>query len=165
MNQLTATDAAYIAGLFDGEGSIGFRRVHSSDGHTPGCVLRIRITNTHSEVLRWVACVVGAPNKVFKRKPGKAHYLPYYEWSVSSQNALSLLHQIYPYLRIKRLQAEVAFRYEQSPASGSFRGNQYRRVPQEVAELREQFKQELHEVNRTYCGADASALGPQGPNR
>ena len=158
MNTLATADAAYIAGLFDGEGSIGFRRSHgTSKTHSKTSYLRLRITNTHHEVLLWVAAVVGV-GKVFTRPPSGKQRKPYHEWLLGRENVLKLLHQIFPYLRIKRLQAEIAFRFEASVANKSYRA----RLSPEVVALREGFRCEMTVAN---CGADASAYGPQGPSR
>ena len=61
------TDRAYIAGLFDGEGSIHFKRgnekkkKHNGEGYRISNSLRLsmEITMTDESVLRWVHEVLG----------------------------------------------------------------------------------------------------------
>ena len=73
------TDRAYIAGLFDGEGSIHFKRgpekkkKHKGDGHRISNSLRLNmeITMTDKSVLVWVHEVLGVGTLTDKPRKGK----------------------------------------------------------------------------------------------
>ena len=81
------TDRAYIAGLFDGEGSIHFKRgiekkkKHKGKGHRLSNSLRLsmEITMTDQSVLIWVHEVLGVGTLTKKPRKGKrndAGYIP-----------------------------------------------------------------------------------------
>jgi hypothetical protein len=54
-NPLTSEMQAYLAGLFDGEGSINiFKQPNRKDRINPSYFLEISIGNTHKGVLQWV---------------------------------------------------------------------------------------------------------------
>ena len=73
------TDRAYIAGLFDGEGSIYFKRgvekkkKHKGGGHRLSNSLRLsmEITMTDKSVLTWVHEVLGVGTLNKKPRKGK----------------------------------------------------------------------------------------------
>jgi hypothetical protein len=111
INILSDVDAAYLAALIDGEGSISMNKTHTNDNNrnTTYC-LRVKITNTFPGIMDWVALVVGHGN-VCKAKKYHSHYKQSWTWSIVGRRAIDLLYQIYPYLRIKKLQAEVVFEY------------------------------------------------------
>lgn len=56
VKRLSATDAAYIAGLIDGEGSITLTRKHRNENRQPA----ITISNTERILLEFVLRVTGA---------------------------------------------------------------------------------------------------------
>ncbi len=76
---MNEVDAAYIAGLFDGEGSIHFKRgiekkkKHKGDGYRTSNSMRIsmEITMTDYSVLVWVHEVLGVGTLRPKRVKGK----------------------------------------------------------------------------------------------
>ena len=94
-----ATDAAYLAGLIDGEGSIslvkGQTRIHP----------RLEIYNTNRDVLDWVASVFGGT----VCSVGRAHlsHKPEYVWHCGPQHAQTVLEVCRPYLKIKGRQADI----------------------------------------------------------
>ena len=73
------TDRAYIAGLFDGEGSVHFKRgiekkkKHKGKGYRTSNSLRLsmEITMTDESVLRWVHEVLGVGTLNKKPRKGK----------------------------------------------------------------------------------------------
>ena len=74
---ITETDRAYIAGLFDGEGSIYYakraekKKKHNGKGYRTSMSQRIsmEITMTDESVIRWVHEILGCGTVV--RKPRK----------------------------------------------------------------------------------------------
>jgi LAGLIDADG-like domain len=93
-NELSQADAAYIAGLIDGEGSIGLLRRHRGDQRQ----LVISIPNTERQLLEFVLLVAGAGKITRKRVQSEAHTASF-AYTISNQQALDLLRQIRPYLR------------------------------------------------------------------
>lgn len=100
-NVLTEIDAAYLAGLVDGEGSI----MINPRGDT--VTARLTVTNTHRGVLHWLSEVTGL-GKVQAHRPESARHRATWMWVVNGDGALSLLKQLEPFMRIKRQQAMLA---------------------------------------------------------
>lgn len=55
---LSATDAAYIAGLIDGEGTVTLTRKHLNENHQ--LAVSISISNTDLSLLHYVRDAIGA---------------------------------------------------------------------------------------------------------
>ena len=107
------TDRAYIAGLFDGEGSIHFKRgpekkkKHKGKGHRISNSLRLsmEITMTDQSVLRWVHEVLGVGT--LNKKPRKGlrkdgtKYLMQYRWRATFRDAYYVCCLIWPWSHTK----------------------------------------------------------------
>jgi len=94
VKELRAADAAYIAGLIDGEGSITLTRRHSSDQRQ----LVVAISNTEHALLAFVQTIVGA-GRITSKARYCEHHSASYAYAISNRQALKLLRQIEPYLR------------------------------------------------------------------
>lgn len=93
------TELAYLAGIVDGEGSI-VRRTYS-----PGN-WRVVVTNTSDDLITWLHAMSGA--RTYRRQRSERHR-PVSDWTLSrSEDVLLLLEAIAPYMKIKRLRAELA---------------------------------------------------------
>ena len=101
------SDAAYIAGLFDGEGSIEFtKRKEKKRNGTYDCRrISMEISMTDESVLRWVTEVLGVgtltkkPRKGF-RKNG-TRYLMQYRWRCTFRDAYYVCRILWPYAHTK----------------------------------------------------------------
>ena len=101
------SDAAYIAGLFDGEGSIEFtKRKEKKRNGTYDCRrISMEISMTDESVLRWVTEVLGVgtltkkPRKGF-RKNG-TRYLMQYRWRCTFRDAYYVCRVLWPYAHTK----------------------------------------------------------------
>ena len=110
---IAQTDIAYIAGLFDGEGSIHFKRgpekkkKHKGDGHRISNSMRIsmEITMTDHSVLIWVHEVLGVgtltPKKVKGRRKDGTKYLNQYRWRCTFRDAYQVCLLIWPFAHVK----------------------------------------------------------------
>jgi hypothetical protein len=102
-NQLNLTDAAYIAGLIDGEGTVTLSRKHRNENRQ----LAVSISNTERNLLEFVLSVVGA-GKITSKKTVQTHHRPSFTYVIYNRQALSLLEQIQPHLRTyKKARAEL----------------------------------------------------------
>ena len=119
----------YIAGFFDGEGYIQIAK-KSPGGHSRSPYwLMCSMANTHRGVLDEIQKVTGGLVIFHKGTTGRNS--PHYRLSFYTQQALTFLKAIQPYLVIKREEADLAVAfYEHNKASG-FRG----RVKMTEAEL------------------------------
>ena len=106
-------EAAYIAGLFDGEGSVYFTRrpekkkKHKGRGYRYSNSMRIsmEVTMTDESVVRWVHEVLGCGTVV--RKPRKGlrkdgtKFLTQYVWRVTYRDAYQVAKLLWPYAQTK----------------------------------------------------------------
>ena len=110
---IAQTDIAYIAGLFDGEGSIHYKRgpekkkKHNGEGHRISNSMRIsmEITMTDHSVLIWVHEVLGVgtltPKKVKGRRKDGTKYLSQYRWRCTFRDAYQVCLLIWPFAHVK----------------------------------------------------------------
>lgn len=102
-NTLKATDAAYIAGLIDGEGTVTLSRKHKNENRQ----LAVSISNTEIALLDHVLLIIGA-GKITAKKTQESHHTPSFTYALYNRQALVLLEQIQPYLRTyKRQRSEL----------------------------------------------------------
>ena len=107
------TDKAYIAGLFDGEGSIHMKRApekkkkHKGKGHRISNSLRLsmEITMTDRSVLLWLHEVVGCGTLTKKPRKGRrvdgTKYLMQWRWRCTFRDAYYVCCLIWPWSHTK----------------------------------------------------------------
>ena len=105
VHSLSLVDAAYIAGLIDGEGTITLSRKHANDGRQ----LVISISSTERPILDFARERIGA-GKITSKKTAKAHHAPAFTYSIGNRQALNLLLQIQPLLRSYKRQRAALVR-------------------------------------------------------
>jgi len=110
---LNSESAAYIAGLFDGEGSIHFKRgiekkkKHKGEGYRYSNSMRIsmEITMTDYSVLVWVLETLGVgtlrPKTVKGRRKDGTKYLKQYKWRATFRDAYYVCKVLWPYAHVK----------------------------------------------------------------
>ena len=110
---IAETDRAYIAGLFDGEGSIYYakraekKKKHNGDGYRYSMSQRIsmEITMTDEMVIRWVHEVLGVGTVVRKPRKGLRKdgtpYLRQYKWRCTFRDAFYVCCILWPYAHTK----------------------------------------------------------------
>lgn len=102
--KLRATEAAYIAGLIDGEGTVTLSREHIGENRR----LAVSISNTELSILRFVAKATGVGKITNKRTYSRKH-TPSYAYKITNRQALSLLEQIVMHMQsYKRKRAMLA---------------------------------------------------------
>jgi len=103
---LTPTQAAYIAGFLDGEGSILLYTRRDA------IALRVTFANTHRGVLEFLQSTIGAGSVVAKFNYNKSSNKDGFAFQVNADLALSLLRQVVDYLVIKKEQALLAIDFQ-----------------------------------------------------
>tara|TARA_R100001530_G_scaffold125580_1_gene94157 strand:- start:14 stop:436 length:423 start_codon:yes stop_codon:yes gene_type:complete len=102
---MNISDAAYIAGLFDGEGSVDFKRRKEKRGKKTYYCQRIlmRIEMTDESVLNWVrdTLKVGTVRKRNRSPSVKAHWKDRWVYSVRFREALYVCKLLWPYAQVK----------------------------------------------------------------
>ena len=107
------TEIAYIAGLFDGEGSIHYKRgpekkkKHKGKGYRMSNSLRLsmEITMTDQSVLLWVHEVLGVGTLTKKPRKGRrvdgTKYLMQYRWRCTFRDAYYVCLLLWPHAHTK----------------------------------------------------------------
>jgi len=91
---LIREQAAYIAGLIDGEGTISLSRKHRNENRQ----LVVSISNTECKLLEYVHDAVGA-GRITHKRTYRTHHAPSMTYTITNRQALGLLEQIAPYLK------------------------------------------------------------------
>ncbi|GAB5413151.1 MAG: hypothetical protein Cons2KO_07540 [Congregibacter sp.] len=91
---LCIADAAYIAGLIDGEGTITLVRKHAHENRH----LSVTISSTERQVLDFVHGTIGV-GKITGKRTYKSHHRPAFTYGVYNRQALQVLKQIDRFLR------------------------------------------------------------------
>lgn len=92
--RLCPTDAAYLAGLVDGEGSISLTRRHARDQRQ----LVLSVANTEKILLDWILTRTGV-GKITRKRIAENHHTPRFTYAVGNRQALNIPEQIAPYLQ------------------------------------------------------------------
>lgn len=103
MKELTKEDAAYLAGLYDGEGCIGYR-IRRSDGYP---TVSLDVCMTDSKAVDWAQSATGC-GKVYFKKVNRGNRRDVYYWKVTSLDQIAwILKQCRPYMKTKFAEASA----------------------------------------------------------
>lgn len=125
---LAREEAAYIAGVIDGEGTISLSRRHRADNRQ----LVISISSTEPELLEYIQRAARA-GRITRKRAVSAKHTPSVTYVIDNRQALSLLEQVAPYLRTYKAQrAEMVLRdyLRLTPRNGKYSETQ--RLEREV---------------------------------
>jgi hypothetical protein len=140
---LKPVDRAYLAGIVDGEGSIMLIHVKPKPGvrKWENWNLVISISNTDKRLIDYL--VKNFPEGHVFTVEGTGNNRTHYQWKVSSKKALRLLRNVYPYLKLKQKQADVALAMIKTHKLVGRAGH-----PLETVEYRRYLVQEMAALNR-----------------
>ena len=105
---------AYIAGLFDGEGCVQFKKRMETKGRlksgkirrSNSTIITLEMSMTDHPIIRWVHKIlkVGAVNINIKNKSpsSKPHWKDQLRWRCGYRDALKVAKLLFPYARVKR---------------------------------------------------------------
>ncbi|HEY4498775.1 MAG TPA: LAGLIDADG family homing endonuclease [Candidatus Paceibacterota bacterium] len=103
VRELKKEEAAYLAGIIDGEGTVTLTRRNRNDQRQ----LAVTVSSTDRHLLEYVLQIVGV-GKITNKRMNRSNHSPAYTYQLSNRQALSLLKQIAPFLRTyKRDRARV----------------------------------------------------------
>lgn len=91
---LSREDAAYIAGVIDGEGTLSLSRRHRNENRQ----FVISISNTDIRLLNYICRTVGA-GRITRKRISKNIHTPSATYAIDNRQAIDLLGQIAPYLQ------------------------------------------------------------------
>ena len=110
----TPTDLAYLAGLVDGEGWIGYLSTPS-----------IQIDSVSPSLVTGPSVLFGGSVSTQDRKHSKV-----FRWRVHGPTAVGILKALLPYLRYKKRQAELVARMSRYPAKSAIHTAMQKRLKQ-----------------------------------
>ena len=122
-NTMKDTELAYVAGFFDGEGSISITPIAIVTPRQK-CTfsLRAQAVSTNKEAVNTLLSLFGG---VITRKPVCGNRQECWTWRVSNIKAMKFLKLVLPYLRIKRPQAEKAIEFQKHKTRGGKKTEEY----------------------------------------
>jgi hypothetical protein len=138
VQRLSDTEAANVAGIVDGEGTVTLTRTHRGENRRPV----VSISNTDRLLLEYIHEIVGA-GKITNKARARSNHTPSFAYSISSRSALALLAQITPYLRTYKSQR--ALRLLRGYASVTPRNGRY---SLELQAARASFEARFFQVSR-----------------
>lgn len=101
---LRQDELAYIAGIFDGEGCLKLNVKKSGEA-----TIRVEVTNTCESLIQYLHNRVGLGSVYVK--PATSRWRQTFWWIVCSREAVAVLRQVRPWLRVKAAQADVIITY------------------------------------------------------
>tara|TARA_B100000029_G_C16898764_1_gene713211 strand:- start:123 stop:551 length:429 start_codon:yes stop_codon:yes gene_type:complete len=102
---MTENDIAYFAGLFDGEGSVYFKKTKQVKHNRPGkpihnvTVIRMEIAMTDKDTIKW--CYDTFKCGHWGERKVKEGYKRQWRWRVAHRDALNVAIAIWPYVKTK----------------------------------------------------------------
>ena len=99
------SDAAYAAGLFDGEGSVYFKRTKQKKHNRPGkpihnvMVIRMEIAMTDKDTVKWCHDLFQCGS--FGERKVKSGYKRQWRWRVAHRDALYVAKILWPFAQVK----------------------------------------------------------------
>lgn len=106
---------AYFAGLIDGEGHLGIKRDGTgvkARNHSPVHQERLSVGSTNRAVLELLMSFFGC-GRIYYRRTANGRQ-EWWVWDVMCRQAVSVIRQLYPYLRIKKPEADLILRLSDS---------------------------------------------------
>lgn len=110
----TIEDLIYLAGFFDGEGSIGISKASRPWGYYYQA--RFKIGNTYLDTLKWAKIKFGGDITIEKiagtiDKTGTKHNKDMFRWQLRIPEIKNLLPDLIPYLKEKKERALLVLEY------------------------------------------------------
>ena len=119
---ISIADAAYAAGLFDGEGSVYFKRTKQKKHQRPGkpihnvTVIRMEIAMTDKDTIKWCHDLFGCGH--FGERKVKEGYKRQWRWRVAHRAALYVAKRLWPYAQVKLHKIEQIIDHYEPDAQG-----------------------------------------------
>src|SRR5215472_1920853 len=103
---------AYVAGLFDGEGSVC---TYTYKGKEPGrkYAAWLEVCMCSEETVHWIKEHFGGSISVRKPKPHHSWKREQWHWKIPGDAAVAVLKMIYPFLITKKRQAALFFKFRE----------------------------------------------------
>lgn len=102
---VSKNELAYLAGFIDGEGCLNIRK-------NPNWVIRVQVYNTKPSVIYWIRDSFGG-RVWMKEHPADKNWKSSYTYEATAKIAYLLLKAVFPFLRLKKEQAEMLIRFQE----------------------------------------------------
>lgn len=145
-----------MAGLIDGEGTVGIIVTRGKKNRTPCHSVRLTIGNTDLKMLEWVDKNFGGTINPSNDGREERGWKTSYVWSTTGERAERVIASVRPLLITKRKQADLALRL------GATRTQTRNALDPKLIARREKMKQKMHELNRKGREAVEAVPGVQG---
>lgn len=149
----TAVQAAYLAGIIDGEGSICISKSIGKGGRSTVYQPIIGVSNTAKGLIDWLHDTFGGTRTEYtpKQTPKNARK-HVWRWQVTGEDITYILKLIHPFSTIKIDEIEIMLEMRATYVNRSEKGHQgSKRIPPDVLALREDCHVRLAALhNRNY---------------
>jgi len=134
--KIKTDDIVYMAGFFDGEGSICI----ITGTHN----LQVQLSNTDQKIMEWIAETFGGHARA--KKKYKSQHRKAWVWQLNSGAAMEFLIVIGGRLKIKHRQAKLAIQFQMEKAHFMGDGRK-EKISESEFELRELYRQQMRALN------------------
>ena len=148
--KISPTQASYIAGIIDGEGTLSMSyykgAVDSYGKKYRSFSMTCRVTNTNKEVVEWLVKTTGYGKiKLLNVPPSRTGLKLKRQWSwlLPANGCREILPQLYPYLIIKKRQAEIFLDWFRDVS-----GRRGKNMTKELFQHKLEVLAELHTLNK-----------------
>ncbi len=132
---------AYLAGIVDGEGYIGIKRDHiKGRGINPVYYERMSVAGTSKPMIDLFISFFKCGQAYFHRH-SKLSRRGYWSWETSNLKAVSVIKQLYPYIRIKKPEVKLILQLYEN------KRKKYGTLPKEIIEIRENLYQGIKSLH------------------
>lgn len=138
---LSEKQLAYLAGLFDGEGSVGIYEFTKKDRNS-NWQFKVEITNTDWRIMQWLENTVGGIVTKKSMPKSKPNWRQGYSWHIQGQNAEIFCNLIKPYTIIKTDQLDACLYFRK------FWGTGTKKQTQEIIEAKKQMVEVIKQMKR-----------------
>lgn len=136
----TTEELAWLAGFVDGEGYVGLPQYGSSTKTTHYKYSpRLSIGNTNKKVIEYIVNKFGGT--IYEQKCKKKQYKKVWCWRLYSKKAAYILKLIYPYLKVKKENADIIFEFIKLLQIST------KSMPEEIAEKRYALYLSMRQLN------------------
>lgn len=130
----------YLAGIIDGEGTIGISKQKERQYH-----LYIQVGNTSEPLMKYLKDNYGGKYCGQSKKENRMNSFIWYD---NCRKAVNIIKQIQPYLVIKTQQADLAIRAYEDTFRIDYNNRGTHQVPQFAVDKREYYYQEMKKLNQ-----------------
>lgn len=147
---LTTEELAYIAGLFDGEGTVTISVYNASRyGGRQRRILMVMLSSTDRSIIDFLLRLFNGSLTITK---AHGNHKEIYRWTLSARMAADFLSNVLPYLRIKREHAILGLEWQATVKHS----NQYLRQNPNVLDWQDFYISKIRKLNTRGNGNGSS---------